>query len=316
MNPSRLVTGSALSVTLALSLGPAGAQASADASADAGTTPVGRIQWLMTEEPSRPDGAGEVRLSPTEKLLAYLARAWPAVAQTLVSANIKRSMQMLEGGEHACHASLVRTPERERLLYFANTVVLPPQQLVMRAADAARLPRNTAGEVDLAALLARPRLRGALIEGRSYGQTVDRMIARRPADSGLQLYSLRGYAGGRLLPMLSMERIDYTMEYPGVLAMLQARTPDMTALRGLPVQGSSELLRIGVACPRTPWGLAAAQGVDRVLGTPEGAAMLRASIEVLLTPDLGAAQRARLEAFFRARARPMPVSTAPAASPR
>lgn len=274
----------------------------------AAAVPVGRIQWLMAEEPSQPDAQGRLRLTPTEKVLAYLTRAWPEVPQTIVSVSIKRGARMLADGEPACHAAMLRTAAREREFYFVNTALLPPQQLVLRKEDLSRLPRNAAGEADLAALLARPALHGALIEGRSYGDAVDLMLARRPADSGLELFSIRGYSGGRLLPMLALRRIDYTIEYPGVVASLRARTPEITAgLQTLPIQGTSALLTVGIACPRTPWGLAAAQGIDHVLGTPEAAAMLRESIEVLLTPAPGAAQRAQLEAFFKARARPMPV---------
>jgi len=266
--------------------------------------PVRHIDWLMTEEPAEPNAQGRLQLSPTEQLLAYIARQWPQVEHRIVSANIKRSMQLLQAGQPVCHAALVRTPERERLLHFIDTVVLPQQQLLVRPDDLARLPRNAEGEVDLAAVLADRQLRGALIEGRSYGQAIDQMLARRPAGSGLELLPVRGYSSGRLLPMLAMGRIDYTIEYTGVIAAMRARDPAMPALRVLPIQGASELLPIGIACPRTAWGLAASRGIDKVLGTPDAAARLRASIESLLPPDLSAAQRARIDAFFRQRAKP------------
>ena len=96
---------------------------------------------------------------------------------------------------------------------------------------------------------------------------------------------------------------------PGVaphdeVGIAQARSIDsgIGDLVSQPIAGASQPLRSGVVCPRTPWGLAAIRGIDKVLGTPAGAAMLRESAEDWLTPETRKVYGARMDAFFKKRA--------------
>ena len=75
----------------------------------------------------------------------------------------------------------------------------------------------------------------------------------------------------------------------------------------LPIQGASEPMQAGVACPRNAWGLAAIQEIDKRLGTPAGAAMLRESFERWLTPEVRQHYGTRIDAFYRERAKPSVV---------
>ncbi|MBB3196803.1 TIGR02285 family protein [Roseateles terrae] len=255
-----------------------------------------RITWLTSDNSTSVNpGVNGV----TDRLVSYLSVWWPGVKHTVLVANAKRSWQMLEEGQQVCRANVVRTPDREKIAYFTNTQLTPPPQLVVRRDRLSRLPRTPQGEVLLPQLLADESMRGALVDGRSYGSAIDDMLAHRPSNPAVSLYSPRDF-GGRLLQMVSLDRADYSIDSDMALLMM-GEPKDLTTV---PIRGASDLVMAGIACPRTPWGWSAIKGIDRALGRPEGAATLRRGLMRWLTPDTQAHYGPQLEQFYRERARP------------
>ncbi|MDH0863096.1 TIGR02285 family protein [Mitsuaria sp. GD03876] len=288
-----------LAVLLPLAALLASPVAGAQGGGAASTAPptVTKITWLASDHAPQMKGADASGV--TARVTTYLGKHWPTVQHEVVFANAKRSWQMIENGDEVCRANLVRTTEREKSAYFTNTQLTPPPQLIVRRDRLKRLPRNAAGEVRLAQLLADTSLRGALIDGRSYGPALDEQLAARPAASAVALYSPRDF-GARVLQMLSLDRADYSVDQDMALVMA-GNPPDLVSV---PIQGASELVMAGIACPRTPWGLAAIRGIDKAYGRPEGAANLREGLMHWLTPETQAHYAARLDAFYRERAKP------------
>lgn len=72
----------------------------------------------------------------------------------------------------------------------------------------------------------------------------------------------------------------------------------------MPIQGATEAPVVGIACPRTPWGLADTQAIDQVIGTPAGAAELRRT--TIGWPSSEAQQRMAtpINQFYQRRALP------------
>lgn len=241
---------------------------------------------LASQSPSTPDTA-QAPAPALERIIwmkadakainpatAYIVERLPAIQHEYLSANALRSWQMIERGEHACRPVTVRTAHREQQAYFADTHLAPPAELLVRRDKLALVPRNTAGEVDLELLLSKGALRGAYSRGRSYGESIDRLLASQSQNKQLADYSLAGY-GSRLQDMLARDRADFLIESNGALAQMSARNIDVKPFVELPIQGASEPLVLGIACPRTAWGLAAIKAIDQVLGTPAGAAHMR-----------------------------------------
>ncbi|MCV2350171.1 TIGR02285 family protein [Paucibacter sp. Y2R2-4] len=252
--------------------------------------------------------AADREAKPEDELLdrirPYVAERWPEVKHQVIRANPRRAWQMISSGENVCQVPSVRTAEREKLAYFSNTFIGPPMQLIVHRSQLKKLPRNAAGEIDLEKLLKESRLQGGLVDGRSYGDFIDAMLTRTaPGKSSLTRYSSADY-GSNLLPMLGKGRIDYTIDYEVGIAQARRSVPNFADLVSQPIAGASQPLLSGVVCPRTPWGLAAIQGIDKILGTPEAAAMLRESAAEWLTPETRRVYGARMEVFFKNRAKP------------
>lgn len=297
VTPSAVQSASASASASAFSSASVSVSVSPSASSPApAAVTVDRITWLTSDNSTASNpGVNGV----TDRIVSYLAVWWPGVKHEVLIANTKRSWQMLEDGQQVCRANVVRTPEREKLVYFTNTQLSPPPQLVVRRDRLSRLPRNAAGEVLLPQLLADDSLRGALVDGRSYGTAIDEMLARRPAHSNVSLYSPRDF-GGRLLQMISLDRADYSIDSDIALLMMGEPKDLMT----VPIRGASELVMAGIACPRTPWGWSAIKGIDRALGRPEGAATLRRGLMRWITPETRAHYASQLDQFYRERAKP------------
>jgi uncharacterized protein (TIGR02285 family) len=262
---------------------------------------VSRIGWLNGDTLAVRQGDRLVR--PATMISDWLQLHLPeGVRLEPEVANADRSWALIRQGERACVANAVRLPERERLAYFSTIWLMPPPQLIVRRERRADLPLDSRGAVDLARLMANESLRGVVARTRSYGATLDAQLAAGPELSRVTSADF----GSNLLPMLLQDRADYTVEYPNVLVGLASQRGGEVALDALPIKDAGEAVLSGVACPRTPWGHAAIRLIDKALGTPEGAAMLREALRVSLPADTQRAYREAFDAHFQRRAKPTP----------
>lgn len=273
-----------------LAAGPAAAQPVVD-----------RITWLAGDTVA---GRGP-GTRPSDRLIDWVSARLPGIVHERTVANAKRSWMLIERGEPVCHASAVRSAQREALAYFSNTWLMPPLQLIVRRDRTATLPVDAAGQVNLTTLLADTRLQGVVVNGRSYGPALDAQLEHGPAQATLQRITA-GDFGSNLVPMLLQGRADYAIEYPNALAAQTQNRPEAARLAMLPIRGATEPVVSGVACPRTPWGQAAIRRIDAVLGTPEGAAMLREGLVTELPADSRRQYRELIDAFFQRRSHPTP----------
>jgi uncharacterized protein (TIGR02285 family) len=275
-----------------LSLAPAGAGATET------------MVWVMPDFPpaSIPEN-GQPGNGVANRVVRYIVSKWPEAEHRFVYANAKRTWQMLEQGDKVCYAAALRTKEQEQVAYFTNTNMLAPPSLVVRHASLAAVPRNAAGEVDFPSLLASRKLRGLLVEKRSYGAMVDDLIARSPQQERPATTSTGNY-GQKIFQMIAADRVDYTIDYDFTFSYEWSRHSELGALQTVPIAGNTALVTTGVACPRTDWGRATITKVDRIVGTRDGADALLQAQNAWHTE--GARQRyaAQFAEFARQRARP------------
>lgn len=284
--PSRRL---ALVALLSLTLG-----ASARASGSEAAAP---MTWLAADVSMSGGNATQER-SVVGPLFEHLSSHWGGPARhQLMIANAKRSWGMLRAGENACHLMALRTPERETVAYFVDTHLVPPLQLIVRAATLPRLPRNAAGEVDIERLLRRTELQGAIVEGRSYGPALDQLLAQRAGSSQPKSYTPADF-GHRLLEMMALGRVDYIIDYDFTLQQRKAMMPALQDLTPVPLMGHDELLTSGIACPRTPWGAKVARRLAALLATPAGIQSIKASFDMELSPQGRARYGARIAAYY------------------
>ncbi len=261
---------------------------------------VSHIQWLSSDVPAQ-KGKGP-SYGITELLVAFMDSEWPQVQHQLLTANSKRSWQMIGNGEPACHTTALHTAEREKLAYFSDILLVLPAQLIVNRAHLAALPLNAKGEVELPQMLSQGSLHGALVEGRSYGAVVDAAVASRPAGGSLKFFSSQGF-GDNVLQMVLNGYADFTIDFDVALRTLDERGIARSQLVGVPIQGASEPLLVGIACPRNAWGLSAIRQIDKLMASPAGIAMLRSAGTRWATPEILRIYGPRLEQFYKERSK-------------
>ncbi|MCV2359398.1 TIGR02285 family protein [Paucibacter sp. TC2R-5] len=261
---------------------------------------VSHIQWLSSDAPAHKSKGPSYGI--TELLIAFMDSEWPQVQHQLLTANSKRSWQMIGNGEPACHTTAVHTAEREKLAYFSDILLVLPAQLIVNRAHLAALPLNTKGEVDLPQMLRQGNLQGALVEGRSYGAAVDAAVASRPAGGTLKFFSSQGF-GDNVLQMVLKGHADFTVDFDVALRTLDERGIARSQLVGLPIQGASEPLVVGIACPRNAWGLSAIRQIDKLMSSPAGLGLLRSAGTRWATPEILRIYGPRLEQFYKERSK-------------
>ncbi|WP_195763551.1 TIGR02285 family protein [Duganella guangzhouensis] len=262
------------------------------------------ITWLMSDFP--PVGEqinGQPGNGMTDQVVKYLIARWPEATHRYLYANPNRVWSMLAAGEHACFASALRTPEREKVAYFRNAYLLPPPQLVYRpeTQDAIRLNRK--GEAELPAVLRNASLRGLVVETRSYGAGIDALLAD-PANSAHLKRLAPGNYGRSILTMLAMNRADYTIEMDFVMTHARAQDATLTHLKTAPLAGGAGLMVGGIACPRNAWGRNQIRHIDQLLASPEGAAMLSQAQMRWISKETTQRYGAAMKDFFRQLASP------------
>lgn len=255
------------------------------------------LRWLVPEAPGLSSSGRQTR-GLVDHVVAYLQTAWPEAQHEAQTANAKRSWRLIEAGEPVCHLASLRTPEREQQAYFFMTHLVPPQQLVVRREVLAKVPRNVAGEADLLRLIDAGQLRGAVVDGRSYGAVIDAMLTERIKDKRLGVYAPSD-SGQRLLHMVAAGRADFSIDYDFLLQSEREQgAVALAELLTVPIQGASAPLLSGVACPRNEWGRRVIRRLAQIFGTPRGAAALKDGINALLTPEARAHYRPQIDAFY------------------
>lgn len=255
---------------------------------------VTHILWLQ---------GSSARLNP---IVAYLKEQLPAVRHEALEVNAVRSWQMVQRGEPACRPSTVHTRAREAEAYFADTLLAPPPELVLRRDKLHLLPRDAEGAADLRALLAQKRLRGAFARGRSFGDAVDALLVAEQQSKNPMLADYATAAwGDRMRDMLARDRTDYLIDAPGALLQLQKLGLAAENYIALPIHGATEPLVLGIACPRNAWGRAAIRAIDQALGTPAGAARLREIGKDWFSAEDRERYAPQIEQFFQRRSKPL-----------
>lgn len=268
------------------------------------------MTWVMRDFPpsSMPVG-GRPSQGLADEFVKAMVKRWPEVEHRYLVANNTRIVAMLEGGEPACFTTALRVPERERMAYIADMLLVPPQMLITRAELLPRLPRNARGEVRLPQLLADATLHGVLVQSRSYGSQLDQQL--RAAPPGPQLsYSP---AAVRPLGLVALGRADYSIDYDYTLAFEQFSHQALrqAELASVPIEGNTQTLVAGIACPRTAWGRRMILKIDRLLAQLAQDPQARSGVERWMTPQARAAYGRAIEEFYRRRSQPTPESAFP-----
>ena len=217
-----------------------------------------RIVWAVMDwaplyilkgghEPSSPaqlgDGIFDHQLGEVIALL-------PDYQHKFVLSNSQRIWADFAAGENFCYASAVKTPEREKIVYFVPNSLLPSVELIVRQDNQVRVgAKNTV--VNLKQLMTdRHDLVGYIDTVRKYGPSLDPILDQATDN----VHKVPVSSPGILLRALDAGRMDFTIEYPMVLEYQRRLSPFQHSLVTLQFDDVPPMVMSNIACTKNAWG--------------------------------------------------------------
>lgn len=184
---------------------------------------------------------------------AFLERALPQYQHRSVEIPLPRLNDFWRKGEHYCFASMIHKPLPDGghyVLSAPNVYYLPHGIIVRRDFPIV----DGSSQYPLTHLLNQPQLRLGTVGSRSFGPTVDKLIAAH-ADSA-DRFVRRDHDGLQgLLQMLLLERIDYVIDYAFVFEYYQSRPQFNQGLRFIRLTETRDEGVLGaIGCTNNEWG--------------------------------------------------------------
>jgi polar amino acid transport system substrate-binding protein len=166
--------------------------------------------WMILEGPSKGKGVWD-------ELLVYLTANLPEYDHRMLVMKNVRFEEMVREDQNVCKVYYFKTPEREKLLHFSSpSVVFLANHVVMRREKAALLDKPP--RVSLEKLMSDTRMKGTVIEGRSYGKVIDDIIARHVGEKHINNPVVDNQS---LFEFLNLGRTDYILEFPAVRSFFE-----------------------------------------------------------------------------------------------
>ncbi|QPF76250.1 hypothetical protein G8A07_27190 [Roseateles sp. DAIF2] len=241
----------------------------------------------------------------------YMRQLLPLLPQyrhEFVEVTVPRAQALLREGKTLCSMIHLYTPERLAERYFTPAYPMPGQlqaQVIVHRSQLARIAAALGpAPLSLAALLQRPDFSGMMTAGRSFGVGVDRVLRAQAPGSG-NLSPVVVVRHSSVLTMLRARRMDYALEFPGMVDEYLRSVGAPGELVGLPIAEASTIALSYASCTRSEEGRRQIEAIDqaiRRLAQPEHRATL---LRRWQSP--GPAERQRLNQYFDERARGGPL---------
>lgn len=270
------------------------------------------IRWQVRDMPPHfiyPGGKppGRVEDLGGGTIDSYMRQLLPLLPQyrhAFVEATAARAQAIAREGKTLCSLIHLYTSERLAERYFSPAYpvlgTLQAQVVVHRS----QLPRFAAlGQpLSLAQLLQRGDLSGMMSAGRSFGASVDRVLRALPPGSG-NLAPVVVLRHSSLLSMLRARRMDYALEFPGLLDEYLRNVGAPGELVGLPMAESTAIPLTYVSCTRNEEGRQQIEAIDQAIRQLAQPARRESLLRHWRSPAFGPAERARLNQYMDERAR-------------
>jgi uncharacterized protein (TIGR02285 family) len=260
------------------------------------------IIWAISDWPpvyvlnkgKTPDSAAQLGEGRSDIVLKEIIARLPNYRHRFIQENIVRTWSSFASGRHQCDAASYKNPEREKSAYF-TTVGLGVSVAVIVRKDRLNHLNLASPTVSLAHLaIGRTDLNGYIDAGRSFGASIDAILARDNVNLRRQVETHNGH----LLHMLDSERMDYTLENPIVVEYMIRHNQFIHELTIIPIAEVPPIVPIYVACSRNDWGKQAINDIAKAIGDAAKKHTFRETYTDFLPQELAGKYHAQYENFF------------------
>jgi len=192
-----------------------------------------------------------------DQFLQALIAELPGFRHEIEVSGAERQTALMKAAQPVCTLSMLRTPERETFMQFAQQPIqlqLPVVLIVPRTvAQDGSLPVEQSGAVSLGGTLALGKLHLGVVPKRSFGSSIDEVIARarRQRPDAVLEFAEQGVVAG-LLKLMQRGRFELALGYSLEVEQLRLNDPGIEELRYFPLTEAPALVPAQVGCSRHP----------------------------------------------------------------
>lgn len=226
------------------------------------------ITWLLPDYPPVTIQHGPRQgTGYADIFLRHLTERTPEYAHRRESSSMSRVFGLMQQGQHVCHPSLLKTPEREAFVDFSGPVeFVLPHHIVVRSDRVSRLApyRNADGTIDVGRLMNDPGLVTTYQEKRGYPAVVS---AALKAGAGKKHIIETSADDEGPFRQLAAGWIDYIVAYPDEVNWFTEtlKLNDTAKFAYLPIMGLAEYVIGHVGCTKGAWGRKVVDRVDEIV---------------------------------------------------
>lgn len=194
-------------------------------------------------------------------ILKQLITELPQYEHKIIVSSMARSIFDLKEKKHICLPALFPTNKRKQFMHFSKASVAHPSHRIVFNNKVKFLQKD---ELSLIELLENNTYVLGLDKARSFGDQIDKIITNKTYIRNVYLFSSE--SPNRLLYMLNMGRIDYTITYPFQVSYYKKQNNlDSDEFNIFKISGAKQYVIGSVACPKTIWGKKIIDDINIVL---------------------------------------------------
>lgn len=258
---------------------------------------ISKIHWntlsfppgFIYEGPLKNQGYGDV-------LREVIIEALPKMKHTVELGSVRQAIINGTRMENACTAGLLKNDERQKLFTFSSPAfyVFPNKFTTLKKKSSLFAPFLTNnGEIDLEKLLQADTLRFGYVLKRAYGFHVDALVKEHASNKTSFARTGEDMSKG-LLQMLSLNRIDYMLEYPSMVHYIHGKYELQDEFLQYSIKNASQLIPVYVACSKTITGEKLIEKMNRIIESKQSVFM--EAYTNWLSPEMRNIYKAELEA--------------------
>lgn len=266
----------------------------------------GKVMWVLPDWPMTTVGDAkngdktENKASVFNRLLEQLQEAVPQYDHHIIRGNSDKAIRLWKDGKNICVLPIIKTPERMTLAEFTAFVVVPPYRVVVKTSQV----ESVQTKKDLVTglnLITSKNLKGGIVLYRSYGETLDKLLASVPEEK--RNWSMVEPQEGweTVLKMIQNGRIDYTIEMAEFVRYFNKKNGKGPALVAIPMQEMNQPLVAYVACNNNKWGQEIIKLLDKKMQSVAKGKDFVKNLETLFQDDGVSAFKQDLQDFVQKR---------------
>ena len=183
--------------------------------------------------------------------------------------NVKLAMVNLQRLDNACTSGLLKNEKREKFIYFSKPALYTlPNEFTIRKSDEEKFkPYLTSKqEIDLEKLLKDDKFRFGYVDKRAYHKHIDKLLEEYKLNKTSMARTAQDLTRG-LLMMLSLNRVDYIIEYPTMVEYIKKSENIKEDFMQYPIKDANNLIASYISCSKTPNGKKLIHKINSIIDT-------------------------------------------------